>query len=76
MRDTICVSAQVRCLDKDEKKGICLKVKEKLRGMLMALWNICADTVVLKNGMIADEAGQSVDRLQMALDATSGRFHI
>ena len=58
------------------RKAWYLKVKEKLRGISMQLWEIFTDTVVLKNGMLADGEGQGVDGLLTAWDATSGRIPI
>ena len=58
------------------RKAWYLKVKEKLRGISMKLWEVFTDTVVLKNGMLADGAGQGADELMAAWDATSGRIPI
>ena len=53
-----------------------LKVKEKLRGMSIKLWDVFVGTVVLKNGMLANGEGQGADGLLTAWDATSGRIPI
>ena len=58
------------------RKAWYLKVKEKLRGISMKLWEVFTDTVVLKNGMLADGEGQGADGLLTAWDATSGRIPI
>ena len=42
-----------------------LKVKEKLRGMSIKLWDVFVGTVVLKNGMLANGEGQGADGMLM-----------
>ena len=58
------------------RKAWYLKVKEKLRGISMKLWEVFTDALVLKNGMLADGEGQGVDGFLTAWDATSGRIHV
>ena len=58
------------------RKAWYLKVKEKLRGISMELWEVFVDTVVLKNGMLANGEGKGANGLLKAWDAISGRIHI
>ena len=44
--------------------------------MSMKLWEVFVDTVVLKNGMLANGEGQGADGFLEAWDATSGRIPI
>ena len=71
MRDTICANAQMSSMDKCGKAWY-LKVKEKLRGISMKLWEVFTDTVVLKNGMLADGEGQGADGLLTAWSSLQG----
>ncbi len=57
------------------RKALYLKVKEKVRSISTKLWEVFADTVVLKNEMLADKAGKSVGGLLATWDTTSGGMH-
>ena len=50
------------------RTALYLKVKEKLRGMSIKLWDVFVGTVVLKNGMLANGEGQGADGLLTAWD--------
>ena len=60
------------------QKAWYLKVEEKVRGILMKLWEIFEDTVVKRkyNKILADGAGKGADGFLTAWDAISGRIAV
>mmetsp|Transcript_39680 Transcript_39680/g.53975 ORF Transcript_39680/g.53975 Transcript_39680/m.53975 type:complete len:88 (+) Transcript_39680:307-570(+) len=53
------------------------KVKERVRVVSLALWEVYMGTIlVLKDGMQMDGGGQGADRLPTVWEATSGRIPI